>query len=141
MENTKNDVAVLLDNAKTGIMENMKDKGIGAIIWDNSQAGFHFLPEILHHGEDGGKERTARITGLYRYNGILYLIEEDRSGVSLKDFYTPGVDVPPVVVTLTDDVASRELGDPEKEKGYTTQGTLEEWLVIADCYFEALNEK
>ena len=36
--------------------------------------------------------------------------------------------------------ARREPGDPEKVKGYTTQGSLEEWLGIADCYFEALDE-
>ncbi len=141
MENTTKATAVLLDDAKTQIMENMKEKGIGAILWDNSRAGFHFVPEILHKSEGKEKERVARVMGLFRYEGVLYLVEEDRAGVHFSDFYTEGVDVPPVVVTLSEDVASKDLGNPVKEKGYTTQGSLEEWLSIADCYFEALNEK
>ncbi|MDE7116821.1 MAG: hypothetical protein K2O56_10410, partial [Muribaculaceae bacterium] len=96
---------------------------------------------INHISEDGGKERVARIMGLYVFKEIPYLVEEDRAPVDIAEFYTPGVDVPPVVVTLSEDVACKDLGDPEKVKGYTTQGTLEEWLVVADCYFEALNEK
>lgn len=141
MENTTKETALLLDRAKAQIVENMKEKGIGAILWDNSRAGFHFIPEILHKSETKDKERVARIMGLYHYDGVLYLVEEDRAPVHFSDFYTEGVDVPPVVVTLTEDVAVRDLGNPVKVKGYTTQGSLEEWLSIADCYFEALNEK
>lgn len=141
MKNTTEETTLLLDRAKTQIVENMKEKGIGAILWDNSRVGFHFIPEILHKSETKDKERVARIMGLYHYDGVLYLVEEDRAPVSFSDFYTEGVDVPPVVVTLTEDVAVKDLGDPAKVKGYTTQGSLEEWLSIADCYFEALNEK
>ena len=136
MENTTKETALLLDRAKAQIVENMKEKGIGAILWDNSRAGFHFIPEILHKSETKDKERVASKMGLYHYD-----VEEDRAPVHFSDFYTEGVDVPPVVVTLTEDVAVRDLGDPAKVKGYTTQGSLEEWLSIADCYFEALNEK
>lgn len=141
MENTMKEALGLLDQAKQKIIEDMQQKEIGAILWDNSSAGFHFIPEILHRSEKTGKERTVRVTGLYHADGRLYAVEEDRAPVHLTDFYTHGVDVPPVVVTLTDDVAARELGDPEEVKGYTLQGTLEEWLAIADCYFEALNER
>lgn len=140
MENTGKDVAVLLKNAKDGIIEDMKEKGIGAVLWDNSRAGFHFIPEVVCGDGGSATQRVVRVMGLYRYNGTLYIVEEDKAPVDFKDFYTPGVDVPPVVVTLTEDVASRDLGVPGEERGFTTLGTLEEWLAIADCYFEALNE-
>ena len=58
----------------------------------------------------------------------------------MDDFYDPDREVKPAVVTLTPDRAAKALGDPDREKGYTRQGTLEEWLAIADCYFEALAE-
>lgn len=43
-------------------------------------------------------------------------------------------------VFLTEDAAREQLGDPNAVKGYTTQGSAEEWAAIADCYFEALNQ-
>lgn len=135
------EVKKLFDKAKTQLLDDMKTREIGAIIWDNSRAGFHFIPEIEHVSSNGEKRRTARIMGLYNFKDTLYLIEEDRADIRMDDFYQEGVEVAPVVVTLTEDVAVKDLGDPTKEKGYTTQGSLEEWLAIADCYFEALNEK
>ena len=132
--------AELLDQAKKGLMENMAQRGIGAIIWDVASAGFHYIPEITHHSLEKDKTRVARITGLYVYEGTLYLIEEDRSGVSVDQFYDPNTEVKPTVVTLSEDKAQKELGNPLSTKGYTTQGSLEEWLAIADCYFEALAE-
>lgn len=138
MKDTK-DVEALIPQAKTKLIEDMKDRQIGAILWDNSTAGFHFIPEILL--TDGEKKHTIRVMGLYHYDGTLYAVEENKAPVHLTDFYTNGVEVPPTVVTLTEDVARDELGDPTKEPGYTTEGSPEEWLTIADCYFEALNEK
>lgn len=133
-------VARLLEQAKTDLMANMIQRGIGAIIWDVASAGFHYIPEIVHHSAQTDKTRVARITGLYHFQGQLYLIEEERSGVSVDQFYDHNTETKPTVVTLTDDKAAKELGDPRQVKGYTTQGSLEEWLAIADCYFEALAE-
>ena len=60
--------------------------------------------------------------------------------MSVDAFYNPGSEVRPTVVTLTPDKARIELGDPEGVEGFTLQGSLEEWLTVADCYFEALAE-
>lgn len=134
-------VADLFDKAKEELLLNMKQKGIGAIIWDNATAGFHYIPEILHRSDEKDKVRVARIMGLYNYKGTLYLIEENRASVNINKLYDPDTEVKPTVVTLSEDSAMRLLGDPDKVKGYTQQGSLEEWLTIADCYFEALNEE
>lgn len=131
----------LFNKAKDRLLEDMKDKEIGAIIWDNASAGFHFIPEIVYTVPGSEETMTVRVTGLYRYEATLYLIIEDVADISISDFYNEGTEVAPVVVTLSESVAKKDLGDPAKEKGFTTQGTLEEWLAIADCYFEALNEK
>lgn len=133
--------ADLFSKAKQELLDNMKQKGIGAIIWDNATAGFHFIPEIIHRSDDKNKVRVARIMGIYDFDDRLFLIEEDRAPVTINKLYDPDTEVRPTVVTLSEDSARRILGDPEKVKGYTTQGTLEEWLTIADCYFEALNEQ
>lgn len=131
----------LLAKAKNDLMENMKDKDIAAIIWDVSEAGFPYIPEISLPDSTEEDPKVARVTGLYAYNGTLYLIEEDVADINFDDFYDPDSEVKPVVVTLTPDLANKYLGNPEKEKGYTPDGDLEEWLAIADCYFQALEEK
>lgn len=133
--------ARLFTDARQELAADMKNRGIGMILWDLSTAGFHYIPEILHRSESKGTSRIARIEGLYLYDGEIYLIEEDRAPVSIDQFYNPDTEVPPTVVTLSEDAAVKTLGDPEAVKGYTQQGSLEEWLAIADCYFEALNEK
>ena len=130
----------LLEKAKTQMAEDMKAREIGAIIWSVPDAGFHYIPEVTVTDPRDGSTRVARVTGLYRFNDQRYAIEEDAAGVSIDHFYRPGIDVPPVVVTLSELKASEQLGTPSDAKGYTTQGTLEEWVAIADCYFEALNE-
>lgn len=131
----------LFAKAKQELLDDMREKGIGAILWDNATAGFHYIPEIAHRSDEKNKVRIARIEGLYRYDGELYLIEEDRAPVSVGKLYDPDTEMKPTVVTLSEDSAMRTLGNPEKTKGYTQQGSLEEWLAIADCYYEALNEK
>lgn len=141
MESTDKSVDAIFAEAKEAIAADMKARGIGAIIWDNASAGFHQIPEIVHHSsKDPEKTRVARIMGLYCYEGTLYEIEEDRAPVKFDDFWDKDTEAAPTVVTLSEDIAVKDLGDPEKTKGYTTQGTLEEWTVIADCYFEALDE-
>lgn len=140
MENTSENKN-LLEKALQSMVDDMKIREIGAIIWSVADAGFHYIPEILIVDSHDGKQRTARITGLYRYNGKLYAIEEDTAGVSVDQFYRHGIDVPPVVVTLSETKASDILGEPTEKRGYTTQGTVQEWVAIADCYFEALNER
>lgn len=142
METTKDQTPeqTLFTQAKESLLNDMQARGLGAIIWDISTAGFHQIPEIVHVSDKDGKERVARIQGLYAYDGDLYLIEEDRAHVSIDSFYNHDTEVKPTVVTLTKDMAKESLGDPLDEKGYTTQGSLEEWTVIADCYFEALAE-
>lgn len=129
----------LLDNAKIQLGEDMSARGMGAIIWNLREAGFHYLPEVTVTGKHGTK--TLRVTGLRWENNTLYAIEEGVKKADISNFYTDGVDVPPVVVTLTPSVADVELGNPTRQEGYTTEGSTEEWLAIADCYFEALNEK
>ena len=131
----------MISKAKEQLAEDMRSRDIAAIIWNVGEAGFHFIPEIVTGQDKDGADITARVTGLYVYDNTLYAIEEDAHGTDMKHFYKEGVDVPPVVVTLTPDMASKILGDPTNEKGFTTDGSNNEWLVIADCYFEALNEK
>lgn len=131
----------LLLKAKSQMAEDMKAREIGAIIWSVADAGFHYIPEIVVTDPKDGSTRTVRVTGLYLYKDEIYAIEEDKAGISTDEFYRVGVDVPPVVVTLSPLKAEERIGKPTEEKGYTTQGTLEEWVAIADCYFEALNEK
>ncbi len=134
-------VEPLLAQAKRDIIADMESREIGAIIWDNSTAGFHEIPEIVHHSsKEPGKTRVARIMGLYVFDGKLYEIEEDRAPVKFDDFWDRDTEAAPTVVTLSPDIAGKDLGDPEAVKGYTTQGSLEEWMVIANCYFQALNQ-
>lgn len=128
----------LLGQARQAIGEDMAARGIGAIIWNNATAGFHFLPAVVTRSAD--KATVERITGLYLYAGTVWLIEEDKAKVSVDQFYNRDTEVEPTVVTLTESVAKKEFGDPADNKGFTVQGSLEEWTAIADCYFEALNE-
>lgn len=130
----------LLQKAKNDLMENMADKDIAAIIWDLSQTGFHFIPEVTLPDSTEEDPKVARVTGIYSYGGKLYIIEEDVAEFNYEDFYNKDTEVKPEVVTLTKDLAEKYLGDPQKEKGYTLEGDLEEWLAISDCYFEALAE-
>jgi len=130
----------LLQNAKADLLADMESRNIGAIIWDLATAGFHYIPEIVHHSMEKDKTRVARIIGIYAYEGEPYLIEEGRSPISVDEFYNPDSEVKPTVVTLTPDKARIELGNPQGVKGFTLQGSLEEWLSVADCYFEALAE-
>ena len=139
MENNANTAGMLFDEAIGRLIDDMKSREIGAILWDNATAGFHYIPETTVTGKDG-KETVIRVMGLYNFNDMLYLIEEGMAPVELTEFYTDGVEVPPTVVTLTEDSAYRHLGNPENEEGYTTHASHEEWLAIADCYFEAIAE-
>lgn len=138
MTNTENNTD-LLRKAKEQMVEDMKSREIGAIIWSIPDANFHYIPEIVVSDADGNP-KTVRVTGLYSFGGRLFAIEEDVAGVSVDHFYRAGIDVPPVVVTLSEDKADEQLGDPTEAKGYTAAGTIEEWVAIADCYFEALAE-
>lgn len=131
----------LFGKAKEDLYEDMQSRGIGAILWDNSTAGFDYIPEINLAEDDADMPDTSRVMGLYACEGILYLIEEDKAHINLNDFYNPDSEVKPSVVTLSPDSAKKELGNPADEPGYTTDGTLEEWLAIADCYYQALNEE
>ncbi len=141
MENTNKQVSELFSDAKAALVADMKSRGIGAIIWNNETAGFPYLPEVVCHSKkDPEKSRVATIMGLYRYNGVVYLIEEGRAPIKFSDFWNPDTEAAPTVVTLPENETIKELGDPEAVKGYTTQGTLEEWTAIADCYYQALNQ-
>lgn len=138
MENTKV-AASSVAEAKQNIILDMAAQQIGAIIWNNDTAGFHFIPEVMLSDENGDPV-TVKITGLYAYKNTLYLIRQGNPKAKISLFYTPGVDVSPTVVTLDENKAVKALGDPANAKGFTTEGTTEEWLAIADCYFEALAE-
>lgn len=118
------------------ISDSMAAKNIGAIIWDNSAAGFHYLPVAT--SESG---QPVRVTGLYRYDDRLYLIDETNPRANIDLYYDRDTEVRPVVICLSPSVAPSDLGNPGKSSGFTTQASDEEWVVIADCYLEALNEK
>jgi hypothetical protein len=139
MENNKESVARLFEKAKTDMAADMQSRGIGAIIWDNATAGFQNLPEVtVTCGDNKDKTEVRQVMGLYRFEGTLYLIEEDVAPVNFNDFWNPDTEAAPTVVTLSEDIAIKDLGNPTTQKGYTTQGSLEEWTAIADCYFQAL---
>ncbi len=140
MENNTTTNGKLFSEAISRLVEDMEVRGIGAILWDNATAGFHYIPATTITDKKG-ETKVIRVMGLYNYEGTLYLIEEDKAPVHLTEFYTDGVEVPPTVVTLTEDSARRHLGNPQKEDGFTTKASNEEWLAIADCYFEALAEE
>lgn len=130
MENTQQ----LLQKARQDLIDDMKARNIGAIIWDNSTAGFQYLPVATL-----GPAHVVNITGLYRNDDTLYLIEEDNPRADIDDYYDHDTEVKPTVVCLTESVARGDLGDPLAD-GYTTEASIEEWLAIADCYFQALAE-
>lgn len=130
----------LVADAKGKIAANMLDCGIGAIIWDLGRAGFHYIPELIVGTDKKDEPTVVRVTGLYAYDGRLYAIEEGTHDTAMRDYFKRGEDVPPVVVTLTPSAAAGDFGDPSGKKGFTEKGTNEEWLVVADCYFEALSE-
>lgn len=131
----------LLKKAKDDLIADMEEKNIGAVIWDLSTAGFAYIPEINLAGDLADQPVVSRITGLYRHDGMLYAIEEDVAKIDFDEFYNTESEVKPSVVTLTESVAEKDLGNPTQKRGYTVEGTLEEWLSIADCYFQALNEQ
>ncbi len=106
---------------------------------DLARAGFHYVPEIVHHSLEKDKTRAARVTGLYACGDGLWLIEEDRSPVSVDAFYNPGSEVRPTVVTLYSPTRpASNSAIREGVEGFTLQGSLEEWLTVADCYFRGL---
>lgn len=136
MENTNQTPSALLDQARENLKKNMIDRNMAAIIWDLASAGFHYIPSVtLENG------KVVRITGLYVADNDLYLIDEECKRANIDNFYDPDTEVRPTVVCLTPNVAPGDLGNPSEEDGFTRAGSLEEWLVVADCYFEALNEK
>lgn len=132
--------ADLLGKAKADLRANMAERGIAAILWDVEEAGFHYIPEVSLPDSTEEDPKVARVAGLYSYKDELYLILET-ADIKLEEFYNPDTEVKPTVVTLSSDLASKYLGDPEKQDGYDPDGELEEWLAVADCYFEALAEE
>lgn len=140
MENTSN-INPLLQKAKSDLAADMKSRGIGAIIWNIATAGFPYLPEINYRShKDKNENQVIDIMGMYSYEGDVWLIEKDRAGVKFDDFWNRDTEAPPTVVTLSEDVALKEFGQPKLKKGFTRQGTLEEWMAIVDCYYQALNQ-
>ncbi len=126
----------LLDKAKKDMIADMESRQIGAILWDNATAGFQYLPvATLASG------KVVNISGLYHYGDDLYLVEEDNPRADINHFYDEDTEVKPTVVCLSASVAEGDLGNPATEDGFTLDGTMEEWLAIADCYFQALAEK
>lgn len=134
---TQKEADELFAQAKSDISADMRSRDIGAIIWDTASADFHYLPNVDVEQPDG-KRHVEKIMGIYRHGDGLYLIEQGKADVSIDNYYTKGVDVRPVVVTLTERQARDQLGSPIPSRGYTDQGDVEEWLTVADCYFEAL---
>lgn len=141
MEKNNEAVADLLAKAKSDLRADMEARGIGAIIWDLSDAGFQYLPELSLPTDDPEKPEVVGITGLYNNGEELYLIEEGKSGVSVNEFYNPDDEVKPTVVTISPDRAKELFGKADNRKGFTLDGDLEEWLAVADCYYEAIAEE
>ncbi len=104
-----------------------------------ARAGFHYVPEIVHHSLEKDKTRVARVTGLYACGDGLWLIEEDRSPVSVDAFYNPGSEV-----RAYGGYAHSRQGPHRTRRsgggrgGLHASGSLEEWLTVADCYFRGL---
>ena len=71
----------------------LKERNIGAIIWTSPGPVSIMCLEIVHHSLEKDKTRVARVTGLYACGDGLWLIEEDRSPVSVDAFYNPGSEV------------------------------------------------
>ena len=140
MEKKSGATADLLGKAKSDLRENMTQRGIAAILWDVEEAGFHFIPEVALPDSTEEDPKVTRVTGLYAYGEELYLILET-ADVNFDEFYNPDSEVRPTVITLSSDLAAKYLGDPEGREGYDPEGDLEEWLAVADCYFEALAEE
>ena len=140
MEKKEGATADLLGKAKDELRENMTGRGIAAIIWDVEEAGFHYIPEVTLPDSTEEDPKVARVTGLYAYDDDLYLILET-ADLNFEEFYNPDTEVRPTVITLSTDLAAKYLGDPEGKEGYDNEGDLEEWLAVADCYFEALAEE
>lgn len=140
MDKNNEAVADLLSKAKSDLLKDMENRDLGAVIWDLSDAGFHYLPELSLPTDDPENPEVVGITGIYRHNGTLYLILEGKSDISVDEFYDKDNEVRPVVVTLTPDKAAESLGNPEGSAAFSADADLEEWLAVADCYFEALAE-
>ena len=142
MEKNRNTGATadLLGKAKADLRTNMAERGIAAILWDVNEAGFHYIPEVSLPDSTEEDPKVAKVPGLYSYGNDLYLIL-DTAEVNFNEFYDPDNEVRPTVVTLSSDLASKYLGDPKDDAGYDNSGDLEEWLAVADCYFEALAEE
>lgn len=140
MEKNSGAVADLLGKAKSDLRANMAERGIAAILWDVEEAGFHYIPEVSLPDSTEEDPKVARVTGLYSFDGELYLILET-ADVNFEEFYNPDTEVRPTVVTLSSDLAAKYLGDPKGRDGYDPYGDLEDWLAVADCYFEALAEE
>ena len=139
MEKNIGPTADLLQKAKSDLRANMAQRDIAAIIWDVEEAGFHYIPEVSLPDSTEEDPKVARVTGLYSYDNELYLILET-ADIHFEEFYNPETEVRPTVITLSQALASKYLGDPEGREGYDPDGDLEEWLAVADCYFEALAE-
>lgn len=130
----------LLAKARLDLADDMKQRGYGAVIWDNSTAGFQFIPEINLATSLEAMPDVTRVMGLYLHNGTVYAIEEDKAHVDFNDLYDSDTEVRPTVVTLSPSMAAKILGNPSEGKGFTSEGSLEEWLTIVDAYYTALNE-
>ena len=126
------------EKARKDLAADMNARGIGAILWDLATAGFHYLPVVTPENAIPGKDNIA-VGGMYLYGGKVYLINEALSPVSIDNLYNRDTEVKPNVVTMGADEAVRLFGNPKGQKAFTTAGDLEEWLTVADCYYEALN--
>lgn len=133
---TQAEAEALFQQAKDDIAADMRSRDIGAIMWDNEQADFHF-PPVVEVTDSEGKKTPWKIHGIYRVDDTLFLIGQG-AAAGVENYYKPGIETRPVVVTLTEDQATRQLGIPNEGRGYTRQGDVQQWLSIADCYFEAL---
>ena len=140
MEKNTGATADLLGKAKSDLRANMAQRGIAAIIWDVEEAGFHYIPEVELPDSTEEDPKVVRVAGLYSYKEDLYLILET-ADINFDEFYNPDNEVKPTVITLSASLASKYLGDPENREGFDPDGNLEEWLAVADCYFEALAEE
>lgn len=140
MEKNRGASADLLSKAKSDLRANMAQRGLAAILWDVEEAGFHYIPEVSLPDSTEEDPKVARVCGLYSYEDELYLILET-ADINIDEFYNPDTEVRPTVVTLSANLASKYLGDPSNKEGFDPDGDLEEWLAVADCYFEALAEE
>ena len=107
--------------AKSRLADDMRQREIGAIIWNIAEAGFHYIPEIKLDDPCGGKPRTVRVTGLYLYKGRLVRYGRRCRRFQCAELLYSRSGCAPGSGHSDPSVAGETLGTPSEEHGYTDE--------------------